>query len=108
MHHAARETGVILVENQAIGFNYIDPLKDSRCVRCHNAGAKAERFHGSEVVHQNLSVLGKEQSTVSEIVENRIDVMSGINEDEIESAAFLDQRGQNRGRSASSKCDETL
>ena len=32
--------------------------------------------------------------------------MSGINEDEIEFAAFLDQRGQNRGRSAGSQCDE--
>ncbi len=106
MHHAARETGVILVENQAIGFNYIDPLKDSRCVRRHNACAKAERFHRSEVVHQDLSVLGKEQPAVSEIVEDRIDVVSRINENEIESAAFRDQRRQNRGRSAGTQCDE--
>ena len=51
---------------------------------------------------------GKQQATVSEIVEDRIDIMSGINKNEIELAPFLHQCWKNRGRGAGAQRDESF
>ena len=96
MHHAACETRGVFLENDTAGFESIHSTEDSASVRCQNAGAQPERFHRGKVVHQNFSLFRKKQNAVSKIVEDRMDIMGGIDENEVELALFLHQCWKHR------------
>ena len=71
-------------------------LKIRRACAATNAGAQPERFHRGKVVHQNFPLFCQEQNAVSKIVEDRMDIMGGINKNEVEVALFLQQCWKHR------------
>jgi hypothetical protein len=66
-------------------------------VRSNNTGAETERLGGSKVVHQDFAILCEQQATVGEIVKDGIDVVPGVNKDEVKFAALFEEDWQNRG-----------
>ena len=101
MHHSARKSGIIVVENKTVCFDHFDLFEDSRRMRGNNTRAETEGLRRSKVVHQDFAASCEHQATIREIVKDRIHVVSGVNKDEIEFTSLLEESRQDgRGRSS--------